>query len=206
MLWFKIHPHEYYNAQSISQSPYSLVAKTNQRVLFCFFYLWKASTELISLCYAKLSCYVTHSKKLNIIRLNSKMLKYEQWDEERYVWDMMEALFRKQQALCLRDSLHNNHISMETNLSKTFMKKSMQSCQVKCLDMRWCTAVQQSVWFQGQNCFSISLFYLPDVHSALHFTYFYFTKMFLAVCHVWPHLGRVTGERQKLKEQIHLTG
>lgn len=72
---------------------------------------------------------------------------------------------------------------------------SKQSCQLKCLDRRLSAAVEHKARFQGQNRFSISSCYLPDVHSALPFAYFYSTVMFLADCRVWPQLGRVTRER-----------
>lgn len=181
-------------------------------------YLWNQPTAFIPLFSSKRWYYVTHSKKFNILIFNHRNVKVWTVKRGETVPDMTRALLsRKPQALSLRDSLHNNHISINGNKNnnKNNNKKEelprrswRQSCQVKCLDRKLSAAVEHKARFQGQNCFSISLFYLPDVHSALPFAYFYSTVIFLAGCHVWPQLGSVTREREReeLKEQIHLTG
>lgn len=169
MLWFKIHPHQYYNARSISQSPYSLVAKTNQRVLFCFFYLWKASTELISLCYAKLSCYVTHSKKLNIIRLNSKMLKYELWDEER-LYEIWWKLYSENNRLCVSETHYTTIILAWKQISQRPLWRSQ------------CNPVRLSAWtWDGAQQFSRAYgSRAKTVSVSLYFTSQMCTQLFIS--------------------------
>lgn len=188
------------------------------KLICAVLYVWNQSTAFITLLPSKLEYYVTHSRKFNILIFNHRDVKARTERRRETVPDMTKALLsRKPQALSLRDSLHNNHISINGNKNnnkhdkKKELPKRSWRCQSNAVKLNAWTEDWVRRWSARQDSrvkiVSVSLYFTSQMCArALPFAYFYSTVMFLAGCHVWPQLGRVTREREELKEEIHLTG